>query len=131
MNSQVILTRVDQVLNALVVDFDHADVHRKHDIFTSGLDASKESADHARNDALLFDVFNIRACHSVSLARRCLSVSKDSAIKAVKDRIDDRLRGDVIDLFLIRLHIENSVEGEVCVLLGCLFLDTKYKHSEF
>ena len=67
MDPQIVLRGVDQVLDPLVVNFDHADVHAEHDVLGSILDSREDCADHPWNDSLQFDVFNVRTLHRMRL----------------------------------------------------------------
>ena len=121
-DSQVVLTWVDQVLDALVVNFDHTDVYREHDVLRSILNFREDSAHHPWDDSLQLDVFNVGTLHRMSLARGCLSVRENRTIETIQDGLNDRLGSCIIHLFLSRLHVEHMIKVKVRVLLRHLFL---------
>ena len=103
-DSQVVLCWVKQVLNALVVNLDHANGDVEDYILGGIFNAGKDGSDHARDDSLHLDILNVadaRASHCVGLARSCLPVGKDRAIETIQDGVNDRLGSDVVHLFLI------------------------------
>ena len=100
-DSHVVLGGVDQVLDALVIDLDHADVHAEHDVLGRVLDSREDRADHAWNDSLQLDVLDVRALHRVGLPGGGLAVGEDRAVEAVEDALDDRLGRRIVDFLLI------------------------------
>ena len=82
-DSQVVFRRINQILDALVVNLDHADVDAEHNVGAGVLDLREDGAHHAGDDSLQLDVLDVGALHRVRLARRGLSVRKNSAVESI------------------------------------------------
>ena len=107
---------VQQVVRALVVDLDEANLQLVADLLRSLAELLEDVTQNAGNNAAVLPV--VPAAHREGLARPGLPVGEDGAVVAVEAVVDDRL-GDLLeDVVLGGAVGEDAVEGEGVVVLG-------------
>ena len=107
---------VQQVIRALVVDLDEANLQLVADLLRSLAELLEDVTQNAGNNAAVLPV--VPAAHREGLARPGLPVGEDGAVVAVEAVVDDRL-GDLLeDVVLGGAVGEDAVEGEGVVVLG-------------
>mmetsp|Transcript_22786 Transcript_22786/g.77556 ORF Transcript_22786/g.77556 Transcript_22786/m.77556 type:complete len:310 (-) Transcript_22786:98-1027(-) len=112
MHFQVVLFRVQQVADALVVDLDDGYLDKEFDVLVRVVDAIKDGPHHAGDHALVHLVLNVRALHRVRLPGGGLAVGEDRAIEAAQHRVDGGLGRGVVHLLLAAVGSVHTVEDE-------------------
>lgn len=66
---QVVLHRIQQIFDALVVDLTHGHFDCELDILARVFDATENGANHARDNSLLLNIINVGTLHSMRFTR--------------------------------------------------------------
>ena len=71
---------------------------------------------HSRHNTSAFLLVKVVALHRVRLARTCLPVGHDGAVKTLQDVVEDGLSHFFEHFFLGGIHLKNTVEHEADLL---------------